>query len=194
MQILKDEVRERIIAAAAKEFMRQGYRRASTRRIAQKARIGKSNLYNYFGSKEELFSALIAPFHESFRAFLDEVTGHVGAERLGVEAVEDASRSIAAFIRANREAFITIMEGSDGTRYQGYKEEVTDSLARHFAKHLRGKTAGNAALLTRFVLVVSRLFLEALLALARRAETEAELSQTIALYLKYHMVGMAQFY
>jgi len=194
MQILKDEVRDRIVAAAAKEFVRYGYRQSSTRRIASRARVGKSNLYNYFGSKEELFSAVTTPFLADLRGLLNEVTGHRGGESLRSEAAEDTSKRIALFIRANREAFITIMEGSEGTKYASYKEEVADALASHFAKNLSKKPAGNFAVRTRFMLIVARLFLEALTAIARGAAEDKEIEATIALYLTYHMGGMAQFY
>ena len=194
MQILKEEVRERIVAAAAKEFVRYGYRQSSTRRIAQRARVGKSNLYNYFPGKQELFSAVTAPFQAHFRGLLDEVTGHLGGESLRSDAAESISRSIASFIRANRDAFITIMEGSEGTKYGSFKEEVISALASHFAQNLSKKPANDFALRTRFMHIVARLFVDALIAIARGAAKDEEIEATIALYLAYHMGGMAQFY
>jgi len=194
MQILKEEVRERIVAAAAREFVRHGYRQSSTRRIAQRARVGKSNLYNYFPSKEELFSAVTAPFQADFRVLLDEVTDHLEGERLRSDVAESTSKSIASFIRANRDSFITIMEGSEGTKYESFKEEVIAALANHFARYLSKKPAGDFALRARFMHIVARLFVDALIAIASGAAKDEEIEATIALYLAYHMGGMAQFY
>ena len=51
--------RERILEAASKVFRTQGYE-AAMDDIAAEADVAKQTLYNLFGSKEELFRALIA--------------------------------------------------------------------------------------------------------------------------------------
>lgn len=54
-----DEKREKIIAAAIKEFAAKGYERASTNAITAEAGIAKGLLFHYFGSKKKLFLWLI---------------------------------------------------------------------------------------------------------------------------------------
>ncbi|MGK2308514.1 TetR/AcrR family transcriptional regulator [Cutibacterium sp. V947] len=51
----RDEVRNRILAAATKEFERDGYAGASLRRIASDAGFTKGAVYSNFGSKPDLF-------------------------------------------------------------------------------------------------------------------------------------------
>ena len=53
-QILKDDVRERIINAAKEEFLEYGYKDASMRRIAFKSHMTVGNLYRYFKNKEDI--------------------------------------------------------------------------------------------------------------------------------------------
>jgi len=67
--------RERILAAAAKVFRTQGYD-APMDDIAVEADVAKQTLYNQFGSKEELFRALIADRAAALRApLMDEAHG-----------------------------------------------------------------------------------------------------------------------
>lgn len=56
MQIPIDK-REKILDAALAEFSQQGYGKASTNQITQKAGISKGLLFHYFGSKKKLFLA-----------------------------------------------------------------------------------------------------------------------------------------
>lgn len=61
--------RARILAAAAKLFTRQGFHGTSTRDIASEAGVSLGNIYNYFGTKEEIFVSLLAAYEkEYFRA------------------------------------------------------------------------------------------------------------------------------
>lgn len=53
-QILKDDVRNRIIDSAKEEFLKYGYEDASMRRIALKSKMTVGNLYRYFKNKEDI--------------------------------------------------------------------------------------------------------------------------------------------
>jgi len=56
--------RNSILDAAAQAFMRNGYDNTSMDRIAELAGASKRTVYNYFPSKEELFSAVLECFFE----------------------------------------------------------------------------------------------------------------------------------
>jgi AcrR family transcriptional regulator len=55
----KEEKRENIISAAGRVFGQQGFKEARMERVAEEAGMGKSSLYYYFLSKEELFEAVV---------------------------------------------------------------------------------------------------------------------------------------
>jgi len=55
----KDSVREDILTIAQDIFSRYGYKKTTLDDIAQAIRKGKSSLYYYFSSKEDLFQAVI---------------------------------------------------------------------------------------------------------------------------------------
>jgi len=60
-QILKEEVRNKIIEAAKEEFLSFGFKAASMRRIAQKSEMTVGNLYRYFASKDAINEFIVAP-------------------------------------------------------------------------------------------------------------------------------------
>jgi TetR/AcrR family transcriptional regulator len=55
-----ERTRERILAAALREFSAHGFAGARVDRIARRARINKRMLYHYFGNKEGLFKAILS--------------------------------------------------------------------------------------------------------------------------------------
>ena len=63
--------REEILAAALAVLAERGYRSASTREIAARARASKETLYAWFGDKRGLFEALIAWQAEQLGAALE---------------------------------------------------------------------------------------------------------------------------
>ena len=55
MQVLKEDIRSRILTVARQQFERNGYSKTSMREIAVLAGVGVGNIYNYFTNKDELF-------------------------------------------------------------------------------------------------------------------------------------------
>jgi AcrR family transcriptional regulator len=55
----KDEVREQLVRAARQVFARFGYKKTSLDDISREARKGKSTIYYYFKSKDDIFKAVI---------------------------------------------------------------------------------------------------------------------------------------
>ncbi|MEU4361755.1 TetR family transcriptional regulator [Promicromonospora sp. NPDC023987] len=62
---------DRILAAATAEFAEHGFSGARIERITSTARTNKAQLYGYFGTKDELFDAVLAA---SFRQITDLAT------------------------------------------------------------------------------------------------------------------------
>jgi len=55
-----EETRRRLKQAATEEFAAHGLHGTTVDAIAKRARINKERLYNYFGSKEQLFATVLA--------------------------------------------------------------------------------------------------------------------------------------
>lgn len=54
-----DDTRERILEAAARVFAEKGYARATTRALAEAAGVNEVTLFRHFGSKANLFAAVV---------------------------------------------------------------------------------------------------------------------------------------
>jgi AcrR family transcriptional regulator len=81
-QRLAPERRERILAAARREFAEHGFEGASYNRIIERAGASKGAMYYYFADKADLFAAVI-----------DAAAAAIGARigPLGLDAVADAA-------------------------------------------------------------------------------------------------------
>jgi len=58
--------REAILSAAERVFVRAGYYETRMAEVAREAGVGVGTLYNYFESKEQVFSAMLDAQHEQF--------------------------------------------------------------------------------------------------------------------------------
>ena len=54
-----DEVRDQVVQAARQVFARYGFKKTALDDIARESRKGKSTIYYYFKSKDEIFKAVI---------------------------------------------------------------------------------------------------------------------------------------
>ena len=59
MVVVKEEVRIQIVVVARRIFTRYGFRKATMEEIASTSQMGKSSIYYYFKSKEEIFRAVV---------------------------------------------------------------------------------------------------------------------------------------
>lgn len=59
MVVVKDEIRTHIVGVARRIFTRYGFRKATMEEIARSSQMGKSSIYYYFKSKEEIFRAVV---------------------------------------------------------------------------------------------------------------------------------------
>src|ERR671931_2147421 len=78
-----EERRESILDAALEEFAHRGLAGASTEAIAAKAGISQPYVFRLFGTKKELFKAVVARcFRETLEEFQRAAEGKRGAEAL----------------------------------------------------------------------------------------------------------------
>ncbi|MEN8229043.1 MAG: TetR/AcrR family transcriptional regulator [Bacteroidota bacterium] len=71
MVVVKKEVRTHIVGVARKIFTRYGFRKTTMDEIAKATHKGKSSIYYYFQSKEEIFRAVVEKEAEELKVKLD---------------------------------------------------------------------------------------------------------------------------
>ncbi|MBP2654303.1 MAG: TetR family transcriptional regulator [Firmicutes bacterium] len=193
MQILKEEIKDRIIQAAIDVFMNEGFKLASTRKIIKKAQISNGNLYNYFSSKEELFYAITTPFYHYFNNFLFQIVEHNDPEDFSTERIEILSTKIGNMIEEHRKEFIIIMNKSQGSKYENYKDDIIKIMTDHFEKNIKKKCVNTFP--ENFIMqILATNFIETLLEISKHFKSDNWAVENIRLFLMYHARGIAQFY
>lgn len=89
---IRQENEKRIMKAAEKIFAQNGFRGATTAAIADEAGLPKANIHYYFGTKSELYRAVVDDIVELWLSSFREIT-----------AEDDPASTLADYIRAKME-------------------------------------------------------------------------------------------
>jgi AcrR family transcriptional regulator len=73
MVVVKEKVRSEIVSVASKIFSRHGFRKTTMDQIADATKMGKSSIYYYFKSKEDIFAAVVVKEAQELKYALQEV-------------------------------------------------------------------------------------------------------------------------
>jgi AcrR family transcriptional regulator len=132
MQVLDEEKRQKILAAAAELFATQPFHKVLLSDVAEAAGVGKGTLYVYFKSKEDLYFSL---FSQGFSKLLASVRQRIAAEpNDAMTRLECVIGEYVSFAVQNPQLFELL--GSDASerpeRVQNRRELVTliESLIR----------------------------------------------------------------
>ncbi len=71
MVVIKEEVRAQIVDVARKIFTRYGFKKTTMEEIAAATQKGKSSIYYYFQSKEDIFRAVVEKEARELKVRLD---------------------------------------------------------------------------------------------------------------------------
>lgn len=124
-------VRDKLVAAARAEFLRCGYQKASLRTMAQAAGVSTGSVYFFFGSKEELFHAVVDGAAAALRKLLIE--GAKG-EYDGTLSGEDNDRAFIECLHAHPEESIILLEKSADSPVAGFRDEIIALLEKGFLR------------------------------------------------------------
>src|SRR5919201_5538054 len=103
-----EERREAVLDAALEEFAARGLHGASTEAIAQRAGISQPYVFRLFGTKKELFKAVIVRcFRQTLEVFQRAAEGKRGAAALAAigDGYGDLVRSDPARLRGQMQAY-----------------------------------------------------------------------------------------
>ncbi|WP_052339590.1 TetR/AcrR family transcriptional regulator [Gorillibacterium massiliense] len=181
MQVLKDEVKAAILAAACNEFLEKGYNNASMRDIARHASVSTGNLYRYYSNKEELFYAITTPVYNRLLALSEHQSGklHGGTQLTLEQMIIQIGHVMSRLLRENRKDLLILLDGSAGTKYADAKNQIVTVFAGHVQEHLeamghvteyQSQSIGHVTKLAARPLAVS--FLEGLFEIMRLYEDE----------------------
>jgi AcrR family transcriptional regulator len=169
LQRLKEDTRQRIIAAGRAELMRGCFTAASMRAIAAAAGVSVGNLYRYFPGKEALFQAVVRPAYSSL---LSLVRADARLDRKAMKdfrSVQPVADLLLSACRAYRTEVLVLTDRSAGTRYENTKNVLVRHIERRLSAGLHsGRAAGGAAEDAFILHVMAATFVEGFLMVLRR--------------------------
>ena len=135
MQVLKKEIRQRIVAAALDIFLEKSYEKASMRHIAQRVGTSVSNIYHYFTNKEDLFHAIVEPIATHVQRLLSEIITHEAQGATELVEEEYVTNAIGETIKAHRREFLLLMDKSGCTIYENVRSDIISTVETHIIRH-----------------------------------------------------------
>ena len=133
----RDRTRRRIVEVAVEVFAAKGFRAASTREIAARARVSQALITYHFGSKGELWKAAMGRIFDALRAgFRSALESDDAGDP--VARVRDVVRQYVRFVAAHPELFRVMVE--EGKRSDARMRWLVDThlkpLYEGFARNL----------------------------------------------------------
>jgi AcrR family transcriptional regulator len=134
MQVLKEDVKNKIVNAATEEFLLNGFENSSLRVIASQAGITIGNIYSYFSSKDDLFNFVVTPAAE----LLDNLMSmdFIQYEDTRATNLTQITQRICEVFIENKERFFILMNNSGGSKYANTKEMVVDFISKRIKTEL----------------------------------------------------------
>lgn len=183
MQVLKEEIRNEILAVAENKFYSEGYKSTTTRSIADEVGISVSNLYLYYCNKEAVFSGVIDGFCKYFTNALEMFFDHNDKDN---NKDADISFLLQKIITTDQKKFVIIMDKSQGTRYEGFKQHMINALAEHMKLQINTDLIKEELVIRIF----AKNFIEGIIEIAKNYKDENWLKECIQALVSYHMNGM----
>lgn len=192
-QVLKPEVRDRILAAAEVVFAADGYAKATMAGIAKQAGLSTGNLYRYFAGKEALFEHLLdEAFVARFERLLDARVGALAGVDLRAlpESALAADDAMLQFWIAHRLRVVVLLDRAEGSRYADFGDRFVARLVALAGEQL-GCAGDELALFTlRNVFQTSR---RAVVTILERYEDEAAIRDAFAAFRSFQLAGLDGF-
>lgn len=194
-QVLKDEVRERLLAAALQEFSERGFAGATMAGIAERAGVGAASTYRYFAGKRELFDAVLPEeLVARFEALLERRVRALGRAVVGgggSGSGPDLGDEMLAFWVEHRLAVAVLLDRAEGTPHAAFAERFVELLVGATLAQVREARPGlRVSAPARFVL--TRIFegtRRTLAAILVAHAKERELREAVEAFWSYQVPG-----
>ena len=186
VQVLKPEIRDRMLVAAMHVFYDKGFREARMADIAAQAEVSTSLLYSYFKNKSELFDAVIADVPTDFEQIAIAEEQADAADPLGRYLA--VTHGYLQVLLTNHRAFVILMDKSQGSIHEGAKSKLISAVEAHIGRSMARCAAENLPALLPHVLANN--FVEGLLEVARHFENEAQAMKLLDLIMQCYYEGV----
>ncbi len=131
-QVLKEEVRKKIVSSAIRTFKENDYNKASMNTIADEANISVGNIYRYFKNKEELFDMIVKDLAEKVVSIMDECKHGESIDEV-FERLRNCIDKFVDIYEGNEDVFVILIKSSGKSKS---KYNVERPLASYLAENL----------------------------------------------------------
>lgn len=185
MQVLKEEIRQRILSAAEIIFYKKDFRGAKLLDIAKEADIPVALIYTYFKNKEELFDYIVEPVYTNFFSALEkeECIDAPPSKRF-----EDAGEKYVHSLLQEHKRFVILMDKSTGTKHAEAKQKLIMRLQSHIELGLEKYSSVKSAPMLAHILASN--YTEGLLEIARHYQDQKWAEKMLALMDKCYYHGV----
>jgi AcrR family transcriptional regulator len=193
-QVLKEEVRNRILEAAEKLFFHEGYKGATMGLIAEEADVATGNIYKYFSNKDELFRTVITEeFINELYMLTEKRVKTLSAEIMNdvsiksLEKNRDANNLLRFWVR-NRVKTVILLDRADGSIYESVRNSYFNMMINESIK-------GNKILIENKMMLFTfknRLAdtIRGLLDILTAFEKEKDIKAAFTMSWAYHYAGI----
>lgn len=182
MQVLKEDIRNKIISVAENMFYQNGFKQTSMRQIAKEVGISVSNLYLYYKNKEAIFFAITDGFH---RYFLHGFENHLHHE----DKKDDINVILTRLIVMDHKKFVILTDQSEGTELCEFKTQLISMLS----DHIKNQVANGSSVNKLIVYIMAKNFIEGTIEIAKNYKDEDWLHDSMQAFLLYHFKGLESF-
>lgn len=191
-------MRRAILSAARARFAEVGFRAATLSEIATNAGTSIGNLYKYFSSKDDLFSAAIPQeLVERCRELLRHRVEALGTERDAGALPDDhphrqAGSDMLAFVLQHRMELLFLLRHEAGTPFDGFVDQLARDMAslasRYAERAYPGLSLSRAD--RRVVVRIYAAFISAFADVLAEERSPQSLREAIAKHTTYHLAGL----
>ena len=132
MQILKNDIRQKILDSARHEFSKNSFEKASIRSIAQNAGITSGTIYAYFKSKDELFCEVLSPLMTELNSYMtDGMSPDAKIEtKFEADFIDRTVDKYMLFVNNMRTLLKILLFNAHGSSLENYKYNITEKAVR----------------------------------------------------------------
>jgi len=191
VQVLKEDVRQRIYDAAVEEFYEKDYQTATIRTIAKRAAVPLGLVYSYFKNKADLFAAIVKPVMTAIDNImrLEESKTEKEPEDL-FEHLKNQTNSIIGLIDSYQTLIILIDKSKD-TPYQSFKDDLIRRVQIHIKNEFRKRAINQYDDLLFHIWASS--FIEGVCEIIRHYKDQKWAEQMIELLVQHYCFGISAF-
>lgn len=167
----KEGVYERIIECTKKEFLKNGFKDASLRVIAQEAGTSTSSIYVRFNDKEGLFKAIVSPVMEEFEKYFFEKNAvfdnfdDYEKEQILYDYSQECNNDMVDFIYDHFVEFKLLLKCSYGTEFYDFIErlvEIEVDFTVKFLNSVKNDAIKSGRVTKQFLHIIARSYLSGL--------------------------------